>query len=143
MKIVLDTNVLVSALIKGGKPRALFERLAKTKQLILSKPIIEEFLEIIEDPKVAKYISQQDVTVFLNTLGDGARIVKIVSDFKAVKADIDDDIIVQTAHDSKANYIVSGDRHLLTLKEFKGIRILTVDEMINILNGSKLKQADI
>jgi len=46
MKVVLDTNVLVSSLIKTGKPRTLFYKLAKNKQLILSKAIIEEFLEI-------------------------------------------------------------------------------------------------
>ena len=130
MKVVLDTNVLVSALIKAGKPRDLFIKLAKNKQLILSRTILEEFLEVIEDPKVAKYTSEQDVTIFLNTLGNTARIVHVKSRFKAVKEDPDDDIVVRAAYDGKANYIVSGDRHLLALKEFKGIRILTVDGML-------------
>ena len=135
MKVVLDTNVLVSALIKAGKPRDLFSKLVKDKQLILSKAILEEFLEVIEDPKVAKYTSEQDVTIFLNTLGNATRIVKVKSKFKAVKEDPDDDIIVRTAYDGKADYIVSGDRHLLTLKEFKGIKILTIDEMLSVLNS--------
>jgi predicted nucleic acid-binding protein len=46
-----------------------------------------------------------------------------------------DDAIVRAAHDSKANYIISGDRHMLALTHFKGIRILTVDEMLNALNN--------
>jgi predicted nucleic acid-binding protein len=52
-----------------------------------------------------------------------------------VKEDPDDDTIIQTAYDSEADYIISGDKHLLLLKQFKGIRILTVDEMLNVLNN--------
>lgn len=130
----INTNVLVSALIKSGKPRDLFFKLTENKQLVLSKAILEEFLEVTEDPKVAKYISQQDVTVFLNAVGSAAKIVKVISEFTAVKEDPDDDIIVQTAYDGGADYIVSGDRHLLAVKEFKGIKIVTIDEMLIILN---------
>lgn len=137
MKVVVDTNVLVSALIKTGKPRDLFLKLAKDKQLVFSKAILEEFLEVTENPKVAKYMSQQDVTVFLNVLGNAAKMVQVKSKFTAVKEDPDDDIIVQTAYDGKANYIVSGDRHLLAVKEFKGIKIVTIDEMLIILNSLK------
>ena len=135
MKVVLDTNVLVSTLIKASKPRDLFNKLAKDKQIVLSRAILEEFLEVIEDPKIAKYTSEKDVTVFLNTLKNTARIVQVKSKFKAVKENPDDDTIIQTAYDSKADYIISGDRHLLLLKQFKGIRILTVDEMLNTLNN--------
>ena len=137
MRVVLDTNVLVSALIKAGKPRDLFNKLIKHKQLILSKAILEEFLEVMEDPKVAKYTNEQDVKVFLNTLGNAARIVQMKSRFKAIKEDPDDDIIVRTAYDGKADYIVSGDRHLLALKELKGIKIVTIDEMLGVLNSSR------
>ncbi len=132
MTVVLDTNVLVSALIKAGKPRDLFNKLAKNKQIVLSRAILEEFLDVIEDFKVAKYTSEQDMAVFLEALGNAATIAQVKSRFKAVKEDPDDDIIVRAAYDGKADYIVSGDRHLLALKEFRGIRILTVDEMLNI-----------
>ena len=135
MRVVLDTNVLVSALIKAGKPRDLFLKLAKEEQIILSRTILEEFLEVTEDPKVAKYLNQQDVTVFLNVLGNTASIVHMKSKFRAVKEDPDDDVIVRTAYDGKADYIVSGDRHLLALKEYKGIKIATIDEMLQVLDS--------
>ena len=133
MKVVLDTNVLISALIKTGKPRELFFRLVEGKALILSKSILDEFLEIAEDPRIRKYASEQETTVFLNFLGDGAKIVQVKSKFNAVKADSDDDVILRIAYDGKANYIVSGDKHLLSLGEFRGIRIVTIDEMLRIL----------
>ena len=133
MKVVLDTNVLISALIKTGKPRELFFRLVEGKALILSKSILDEFLEIAEDPRIRKYAREQETTVFLNFLGDGAKIIQVKSKFRAVKEDPDDDVIIRTAYDGKADYIVSGDQHLLSLGEFRGIKIVTVDEMLKIL----------
>ncbi len=55
------------------------------------------------------------------------------SKFKAVKEDPDDDTIIRAAYDSKSNYIVSGDKHLLSLGEYRGIRIVNVDEMLRLL----------
>jgi len=133
MRVVLDTNVLVSALIKTGKPRDLVNKLTKDKRLILSRAVLDEFLDVMADPKMARYASEEDIVAFLNTLGNAARIVQVKSSLKAVKADPDDDIIIRAAYDGKADFIVSGDNHLLSLKEFKGIRILTVDEMLNLL----------
>jgi predicted nucleic acid-binding protein len=59
----------------------------------------------------------------------------VKSRFKAVKEDPDDGIIVRAAYDGKADYLVSGGRHLLALKEYKGIRILTIDEMLDVLKS--------
>ena len=133
MKVVLDTSVLISALIKAGKPRELFFRLAEEKMLILSRQILEEFLEVAEDPRVKKYVKEQETAAFLNSLRDATKIVEVKSKFRAVKEDPDDDVFVNTAYDGKADYIVSGDAHLLSLGEFRGIKIVTVDEMLRIL----------
>jgi hypothetical protein len=50
-----------------------------------------------------------------------------------VKEDHADDIVLRTAYDGKADYIVSGDNHLLSMREFRGIKIVTVDEMLMLL----------
>jgi predicted nucleic acid-binding protein len=68
-----------------------------------------------------------------------AKIVNVTSQFKAVKEDPDDDIVVRTAFDGKANYIVSGDKHLLSLGTFRGIKILTADEMLTLLKEEKIE----
>ena len=133
MKAVLDTNILVSALIKAGKPRDLFNKLVKDKQIVLSRDILKEFLEVIENPKIAKYTSEKDLAIFLKTLKSAARIVQVKSKFKAVKEDPDDDTIIRSAYDSKSNYIISGDKHLLSIAEYRRIRIVNVDEMLGLL----------
>jgi len=73
----------------------------------------------------------------LRVINRVAKIVNVTSQFKAVKEDPDDDIVVRTAFDGKANYIVSGDKHLLSLGTFRGINILTADEMLTLLKEIK------
>jgi len=133
MKVVLDTNVLISALIKAGKPRELFFRLAKERMLVLSRQILDEFLEVAEDQRIMKYVTEQEKTVFLISLRDATTMVEVKSKFRAVKADPNDNVFVNTAYDGKADYIVSGDNHLLSLKDFKGVKIVTIDTMLNLL----------
>ena len=134
MRVVLDTNVLVSALIKAGKPRELILKIAEKKvQVILSREILEEFVEITDEPRIGRYVRVGDKITFLKAIGSIANLVKVRSKFKVVKEDPTDDIVLRTAHDGKAGYIVSGDRHLLSLKKFRKIRIVTVSQMLDIL----------
>jgi len=136
VKLVLDTNVLVSALIKRGKPRALFLELARGGvQLIISKEILDEFIEVVADARIRKYVDEEDLTKFLRIIGSVTKVVKVRSKFKVVRQDSSDDAILRTAYDGKANYIISGDSHLLSLKEFKGIKIVTVSESLKLLKG--------
>ncbi len=134
MKIVFDTNILISALITTGKPRELLHKATEGQiQLILSKGILKEFSEVSNDPRIRKYANQDDIIAFLKIIDKIAKITKVKSRFKAVKDDPDDDVVLRTAFDGKANYIVSGDKHLLSHGAFRGIKILTVDEMLTQL----------
>ncbi len=138
MRIVLDTNVLVSALIKSGRPRELiFEIVRKKVQMITSEKILEEFIEVTEDPNIRRYVSDGDVIEFLRVIGDVAHVIKVKSKFNVIKEDPDDDIVLRTAHDGRAEYIVSGDKHLLSLKKFRGTKIVTVRQMLNLLRKTK------
>ena len=75
-------------------------------------------------------MQEYDVRVFLEALHQTAKFTRIRSRFKVVREDTTDDIILRTAYDGKADYVVSGDKHLLSLREFRGIKIVTVDEMM-------------
>ncbi len=120
IKIVLDTNVLISALFKKGKPRTLFYETVEGKaELILSMKILEEFARTFGDPEIRKYVDEEDAINFLRVVGSVAKIVKIKSRFKVVGEDPSDDVILRTAYDGKASYIVSGDEHLLSQEILK------------------------
>jgi len=134
MRVVLDANILVSALIKSGKPRQLMFKIAEEKiKLVLSRGILEEFLEVTEHPKVKRYVDENDVVAFLRILGNIATVVKVRSRFEVVEEDPDDDVVLRAAYDGKAEYIVSGDKHLLSLREFRKMKIVTVNQMLDIL----------
>jgi len=139
MKAVFDTNVLISALIKTGKPRNLLFRMANEETLVLSKGIIEEFITVTQDARIRKYVNSRDVNVFLSFLSSHFKLVRVSSKFSVVEADPPDDVILRTAYDAKVNFVVTGDRHLLSLGEFRGIRIVTIDEMMQLLETKTTK----
>jgi putative PIN family toxin of toxin-antitoxin system len=100
--------------------------------LVLSREIVFEFNRVIARDKFRLSAKQRNsLREFLLRI---ARIVKIKSEFRVVDEDPDDDIIIRTAFDSGAKYIVSGDSHLLSIREYQGIRVLTVSEMLALLS---------
>lgn len=137
MKIVLDTNVLISALIKEGKPRELLFKIIKSKRhkLVVSEEILLELAIVANEPKIQKYVSQRDIADFLRDLATATTVVEIGSKFGVVEEDPDDDIILRTAHDARASYIVSGDSHLLALGRFRRIAIVSVVDMLKRLGS--------
>jgi len=130
MRVLLDTNVLISALISmDGKPsELLYLLLAKNQVLILSGAIVEEFARVAADKRIRRYVKSEDVAAFLKILFAKGVFVRVKSKFK-VLGNADDDIL-GTAYDGHADLIVSGDKHLLQLGEFKSIKITTVSEAL-------------
>jgi putative PIN family toxin of toxin-antitoxin system len=129
--VVMDTNVLVSALIHDGKPRKLVLELLDKHTVILSRQLLAELADVIGRDKFP--VKNAQAERFLSSL---VKVSKIVPDnplFKAVSEDPDDDAVLNTAYAGKADYIVTGDRHLLTLNQFKKTRIVTVNQMLDIL----------
>jgi len=138
MRIVLDTNVLVSAFISklGHSAKTLdLASMFEEIQLVLSDPILCEFKNVLsrEEVKARFNYSTQDIESFAKSIKDTSTIVKIKSDFKVIKEDPKDDIVLNTAYDGKAEYIVSGNRHLQNLKRFKGIKIVNPKQMMKVI----------
>ena len=133
LKIILDTNVLVSAFIMGGKPLKLLHKSTRDQQCVLlsSSRLINEAARVLSRPKFERY-SAVSVNVLHPDLFD---LVTVKSKFRAVPNDPDDDMVINAAYDGHADYIVSGDKHLLNMKEFRGIPVVTVARMLDILEG--------
>ncbi len=131
VRVVVDTNILVSALIKRGKPRRLVLKLLEEHMVILSRQMLAELAVVLTRDKFAVKTSQVDR--FLAILVRKAKVVTPSSRFKIVSEDPDDDIVLNTAYAGKAQYIVTGDKHLLALKEFKRTKIVTVNQILESL----------
>ncbi len=129
LRAVLDTNVLVSAIISDGKSRELLKRgITNQYSIIISDLILKELLAVLRRPKFKT--SEDEIRRTILALTRTADIVNVTSKLKVVEEDPKDDIIVETAVDGDADMIVTGDKHLLRLKKFEEIKIISVDEML-------------
>ncbi|MBS7650888.1 MAG: putative toxin-antitoxin system toxin component, PIN family [Candidatus Bathyarchaeia archaeon] len=96
----------------------------------LSTGIVKGFEDVVSRKFKLSKTQQEALTKFLIRISN---VVKVKSQLKVVEDDPSDDMILRTAYDGEADYIFSGDNHLLTIKEFKGIKIVTVSEMLKLL----------
>lgn len=135
-KVVLDTNVLISALGWKGHPREIFiQCLNKELDLIISPGQIEELLRVMEYPKF-KFTKEQRET-FISIILEIATIVETANQVNFIKEDPDDNLILETAIVGNVSYIISGDAHLLNLKTFVGIKIVTPNQFLETNLSSK------
>jgi uncharacterized protein len=122
MRVVLDTNILVSGLLWRGAPyRCLLAVQAGLADLVLSPPILEE-LRIVLVTKFPFTALDADEAVAL--IRAAADTVEISGLLRVVSDDPDDDKFVETAQTGRAGLIVSGDRHLLALGSAAGIPVI-------------------
>src|SRR4030042_209316 len=127
VRVVIDTNVLVSALINRGKPRRLLVYLLEKHTVILSRQILAELADVLSREKFNVRSSYTER--FLESLVRKSRIIPVSARFKIIPEDPDDDVVLNTAYCGRADYIITGDKHMLTLRVFKTIEIVTGREM--------------
>lgn len=137
MKITVDTNVLVSATFWYGASNEIISRVESGKiELLLSKEIIEEFRGVLDYKEIRDKIKNKHLEA-LKTLDTIICISKIISPIKKIdiiKEDPDDNKILECAFAGNVDYIVTQDKHLLKLKEFEGIKIITPKEFLKIID---------
>ena len=128
-RVVLDTNIFISALGWNGKPKRIFEQCIDGKlELITSPEQMNELRRVMEYPKFNFTEDQKERLVSI--IMEIATMVEIFGKVNIIKDDPDDNMIVETAIVGNAGYIVTGDPHLLQLKEFAKIRIVTANDFL-------------
>jgi putative PIN family toxin of toxin-antitoxin system len=138
LRAVLDANVLASALIRPqGPPGQLIARLLEDEDftLVISDSIFAELRRCLSYPRVRKYITATDeeLDLWVTALGLVADIVEGKVVVSAVSDDPDDNKYLAAALEGRAEFVVSGDAHLLDLHEYEGIRILTPRAFLDLL----------
>ena len=127
-RVVFDTNILVSALVfPGGQGEAALRRIIDaTDQLVLSRPIVDELLDVLARKFARDAEELAHVAVFVTEL---AVVVAPKRRLRVVKDDPDNRIL-ECAVAGRAEVIVTGDKALLALKLYEKIRILTLREYL-------------
>jgi putative PIN family toxin of toxin-antitoxin system len=138
MIVVLDTNVLISALLStDGSPAQIIEHWeAAVFDVATSGPLLDELVRALGYERVRKYLEMTPAEI--NSLIKGWSTTAIYMDpgieLGVVEDDPDDNRVLECAVTAEANYIVSGDAHLLDLGEYQGIEILPLAGFIVLLN---------
>ena len=123
MRVVLDTNVLVSALLfPGGAPEAVY-RLGRQGriELVSSGALLLELAQVLAVKFALDRDGLEDAIV---DLAQSAEIVRPTERLRVIERDPADDRVLEAAAEGQAGVIVSGDRHLLELREWRAIRIV-------------------
>ena len=123
--VVIDTNVIVSALLFGGKPGELIPLWENDRiEPIVSRDIIDEYVRVLAYPKFELTEEEIRYLVFQQLL-PYFQVVKTYSGQVIVQKDPSDDKFIRCAMAGNSKVIVSGDIHLLALKVYQDIRILS------------------
>jgi putative PIN family toxin of toxin-antitoxin system len=137
IKVVLDTNELVSAVIKwGGLPDQIVQAWHDDKfEMVLSPVMLAELARVLRYPRLRKLHGWTDaqVDVFVDGLRAAATAVAGNVEVSVVADDPDDNVILACAVEGRVDYVVSGEAHLSNLKTYQGIRVMTAREFAIML----------
>ena len=133
LKVVLDTNVLISAILFGGKPRQILEKAIRREiQLCISESILEELQGVLLRPKFD--YTPEAVQIILMELVSISDFVNPLKALRVVSEDTEDNRILECAVEAEANFLITGDIHLLRLGRYRRVKILNVGMFLEELS---------
>jgi len=132
-RVIIDTNLWISFLITNNlnilSELFLFERF----QIIFSDELFNEFLDVARRPKFKKYFDEKSVQLLIENISERLEFIEVASAITICR-DLKDNFILALSIDGNADYIVTGDKDLLSLNGFKGKKIITINEFIKIID---------
>lgn len=134
LKVVLDTNIFVSSIFwdKGNPHKTVELALDKTIKVYTSIDILKELEKVLRrDFKEPDELIHSQISLVM----EYAELIKVDCRLDVVQDDPDDNKIVECAISAEADFIVTGDPHLLNLKEYKNIKIVSPREFLNFVSS--------
>jgi len=134
MKVVADTNVLISATFWFGSSNKIIELAEKKEiELVLSKEIIKEYSEVLKYEEIQEKIKNKNLEMkhSIQKIISISTIVEAEENINIVKEDPDDNKVLECAKAGNVDFIITNDNHLLKLEEFEGIKIITPNYFLN------------
>ena len=131
MKVVLDTNIFISGIFwKGSSNKVILNWREGKFTLVTSLEAVSEIIKVLKDFKIK--LSDDMIKEWVDLIVRNSIIVEPKEKISIVKDDPKDNIFIETAVAGNADYIVTQDKHLLKLKGFRGIKIITPEEFNKI-----------
>ncbi len=138
MRLVLDTNILLSALLTRGTPPDLLYQAWRRGdfELVSSAAQIEEVVRVLGYPHLRERVRGTEAAILVDGLKNLATLAEYLPDIQ-ISRDADDDKILATALAGQVDYLVSGDKDLLSLPETCGVKIITPRDAMDIIKSQK------
>ena len=131
MRIVIDTNVLISAIFWTGKPKQLLNYVRRQKiTFVTSSELLSELREILTRQDKPFHLPDNEADQVVEAIKRSAEIIESHSPINVCDDDMDNRVIA-CAIDGMAEYIVTGDLHLLGLGSYKSVKIMTVADFLS------------
>ncbi len=132
MKIILDTNIIISALcFPFSKPRKVFDLSRRKGEILVSIQTLNELETVLMRPKFDKYIDRDLRLAFLNEYSKNVTLIESTKEVTGCR-DEKDNKYLSLAVSSEADYIISGDKDLLVLDPYQSTRIISPDQFIEL-----------
>ena len=130
MRAVIDTNVLISAIFWTGSPKRLLNRVRRGEvTFVTSRVLLDELKEILVRPDKPFKLTEEEADRVVKAIQNVAEVVETQSQVRVCR-DEKDNKVLECAVDGRAEWIITGDAHLLELQSFKNVRIVTVAEFL-------------
>jgi len=130
LRVVVDTNVYISAIFWGGKPRHVIDLGRDGKIQIFSSEDIEQ--EILDKLMTKFGLNSDDAGRVMADFSTFTKPIRVSRRIHVVKDDPDDDKFIECAVECNAKFIISGDKHLLNMGEYEGIDIISTATFLNV-----------
>lgn len=131
MRIVIDTNVLISAIFWTGKPKQLLNHVRRQKiTFVTSNQLLDELRQILVRQDKPFHLQDNEADQVVEALTGCAEVVESHSQLTVCHDEMDNRVIA-CAIDGKAEYIVTGDLHLLGLRSYQSVKIMTVSDFLS------------
>lgn len=140
MRVVVDTNVIVNSLIARDSLPDRIMRAGRAGRftLVLSSPLLGEIVTVLERPRLQRFLRVDPAAV--REIVEGLRnemLVPLPTEGQKPARNPEDEMVLATAVAAHVDYVVSGDKDLLVLREHEGIPIVSPREFLSILEGSR------
>lgn len=133
LRVVLDSNVLISAVVFGGKPREILERVFRGElTLIVSPAILDEVEAVLGGDKFR--FSGDAARAVVQEIESLAEIIDPITAVSVVLDDPDDNRVIACALDGRAAFLVTGDRHLLAIGGYPSLPIVNPADFLATLD---------
>ena len=134
MIVVLDTNIFVSGIHWTGSSRKILDLwLSKRIIVVTSLQIIEEVMRVLTNFKIT--LHKKDLLLWESVIFEKTHIVVPTEKVDIIRDDPDDNKFIEAALEAKAKYIISQDKHLLVVQEYRDIKIVHPDEFMGLMEA--------